>query len=141
MLPRLTGALAVFAVSFAIFLLFELLAEALDDGLAGSVPTALALVDAFAPIGLLQILLPISIGGLYWLWCPPRRDLHVVIWHAILFVAAYFVISIGLLSAGQFIYLNGSRNLTLTRIIGNTVLCAIIATGIISAWRRRLKKN
>ena len=136
MITRATGSIAVFSVSLAILALFDFLAEAFDDGLSDApIPSGLLLIDVIAPIGWLIVILPISIAVMYWILRKDQTELSPIIWHGLIIAGSYFVLSLGIAASGYFEYLDGRRDITLARIIGNGFICAVVGAGIVTALR------
>ena len=140
MIARATGSFAAFSGAFALFALFDLFAESLSDGLSESEPPrALALIDALAPISFLSVLLPLCIGALHWLLRPEPEELSSIIWHGFIIVASILALSIGLFASKHFIYMNGGRDVTAVRMIGNGFLCVLVGLGFLAANRTKRK--
>ena len=138
MITKLTGSIAVFSVAFALFVLFDRFAESLNDGLSEvPAPTALALIDALAPISWLMLILPICIGILYWRLRSESKEYSSIIWHGLIIAGSYLAISVGLYVSSHFVYLDGPRDITVSRIVGNGFLSALVGTGLILAFRTK----
>lgn len=138
MVSRISGTLAALCSSFALLTLFDLLAESLNDGLRDTpVSSALFLVDAFAPIGWLGLVLPLGVALLYWMSQRNTKDLSWVVCHGLIILWAYLFLAMGILISGHLIYLNGARDVTMTRIVGNGTLLAVLGLGLFLAFRRQ----
>ncbi len=138
MISRTSGTLAALCSSFALLTLFDLLAESLNDGLSDTpVSPALFLVDAFAPIGWLEFVLPLGVALLYWTSQRNTKDLSWLVCHGLSILWAYLFLATGILISAHLIYLNGAREVTMTRIIGNGTLLAVLGFGLFEVFRRQ----
>jgi hypothetical protein len=122
MKTRLIKALSTGVLCFSVLAACDLLSESIADGLVPP-PRLAYLADYISPIGSLLLLVPVLIAvGQFFTEKNKKENPADYISSFLMLIGAILILSLSLTLGGHYMMLNGEREISIGRFIGNAIL-------------------
>jgi len=142
MIIKISGTIAVFIASFTLLLSADQIAECFNDGLSEEISSLkiAGWVDCLSPIYTTTVIFSIGLAIAYWLLSKAeKRKYSNMIWHFISILFSLIALTSISSLASLEMYLDGPREVTKGRIIGNISIGLCIFVFIVFGILYRIK--